>query len=430
MNGKKSKRYLAIDIGASSGRHVVGYVQDDRLVTDEVYRFAFGVKKAGGHLIWDVYKLLSEVRKGIDAAIEKYGRLTSFAIDTWGVDYVLMRGNAEIPPCFSYRDHRAEKSVPLVHKTMPFTELYSRTGIQFQPFNTIYQLYSDKLRGRLNEATDFLMMPEYLSYKLCGVKAHEYTNATTTGLVNAYTRTYDDEILSALDFPKKLFGNIVEPGTAIGEYRGVKCVLCASHDTASAVEGIPAEDDQPFISSGTWSLFGIKSASPVINPVGERANWTNEGGAGYIRFLKNIPGMWLINSLRSELCPEKPFEEIADEARESRFEETVDVGSPVFLSPSSMKSAFDRSLLSAPRRPADYFRCAYRSIALAYGKAADELEGILGREFEKIYIVGGGAKNKFLNELTSAATGKKIVVMPIEATALGNLKIQMKTDAK
>ncbi|MBP5193906.1 MAG: rhamnulokinase [Clostridia bacterium] len=424
------KYYLAIDIGASSGRHIVGHEENGRLVSEEIYRFPNGVKKREGHLVWDIEELLLNVKKGLDAAIERYGEIRSFSIDTWGVDYVLMKGDREILPCYAYRDDRTEKTIPLVHEKIPFTGLYERTGIQFQPFNTIYQLYSDKISGRLDEATDFLMMPEYLSYKLCGVKAHEYTNATTTGMVDASTRLYDEFITETLGLPKRLFGKIEDPGKAIGEYRGVKCVLCASHDTASAVEGIPMDGDRPFISSGTWSLLGVKSKVPVITPASRSGNWTNEGGVGYIRYLKNITGMWLINNLRSELCPEKSFDEIAAEARSSLFDDTVDANSSAFLAPESMKEAFDKALKTAPERPADYFRCAYRSLALSYANAIGELERNVGERFDSVVVVGGGAKNAFLNELTEAATGKKVIAIPIEATALGNLKIQIKADSK
>ncbi|MBP5372697.1 MAG: rhamnulokinase [Clostridia bacterium] len=420
------KYYLAIDIGASSGRHIVAFEENGELMTKEVYRFSNGVKELDGHLVWDIEALLNSVKEGIAIAKEECGEIVSFAIDTWGVDYVLMNGDKEILPCYSYRDDRTEKVIPSVHEKISFRRLYRHTGIQFQPFNTIYQLYCDKLCGRLENATDFLMIPEYLSYKLCGVKAHEYTNATTSGMVNASTREFDEAIISELGLPERLFNKLDMPGTVIGEYDGIKCVLCASHDTASAVEGIPMEGNHPFISSGTWSLLGVKSEKPILSASSELANWTNEGGVGYVRYLKNIMGMWLVNRLRSELCPDKPFEEIAKEAEESRFEETVDANSSAFLSPQSMVKAFDAALKTAPQKPADYFRCAYRSLALSYLNAIEELQHNTGMHFDRIYIVGGGAKNKFLNKLTEDVTGKKVIALPIEATAIGNLKIQLK----
>ncbi|MBQ3655149.1 MAG: rhamnulokinase, partial [Synergistaceae bacterium] len=272
------KYYLAVDIGASSGRHMLGWKEDGQIITRELYRFPNGVTELGGHLTWDIASLFSHVKHGIDEALSAYPEIVSLSIDTWGVDYVLMKGDSEVMPCYAYRDTRTETSIPEVHKLIPFEELYSRTGIQFQPFNTIYQLYADKLAGRLEGVTDFLMMPEYLLYKLCGVKGHEYTNATTTGMVSAKTGLYDPEIIAALGLPKELFRPLSQPGTKLGEYRGVQCVLCATHDTASAVEGIPMEGDEIFISSGTWSLLGAKIRTPITTPDSMRTNYANEGG--------------------------------------------------------------------------------------------------------------------------------------------------------
>ena len=416
---------LAIDIGASSGRHIVGWMADGVLQTEEVYRFPNGVVEAEGHLTWDIDALLEHVKKGIARARERFGKIDSLSIDTWGVDYVLLRGDEEVRPCYAYRDSRTESVIAKVHEKISFTRLYRHTGIQFQPFNTIYQLYADKLAGRLEGVTDFLMIPEYLMYKLCGVKAHEYTNATTGGMVSAETGAYDGAILDALELPRRLFGTLSQPGTLIGEYEGIKVLLCATHDTGSAVEGIDMAEDAPYISSGTWSLLGVKTPSPITDAASELANWSNEGGVGYNRYQKNIMGMWLINRLRDELCPDKPFGEIVAAAEASRFEETVDANASAFLAPESMKAAFDAALRTAPQSTGDYFRCAYRSLALCYMNAIQELQHNTGRHYDSIYIVGGGAKNAFLNALTEKASGKKVIALPIEATAIGNLKIQM-----
>ncbi len=420
------KRVLAIDIGASSGRHIVGWLEGGELKTEEVYRFPNGVTKLDGHLTWDIDALLGHVRRGIDEALGRFGAIESLSVDTWGVDYVLLRGGEEVRPCYAYRDSRTEAVIPLVHKAVSFSELYRHTGIQFQPFNTVYQLCADKLAGRLEGVTDFLMIPEYLLYKLCGVKSHEYTNATTGGLVSAETGEYDRELIASLGLPPELFHKLQQPGTVIGEYRGIKVVLCATHDTGSAVEGIPMEGSAPYISSGTWSLLGVKTAKPLTDERSERANWSNEGGVGYNRYQKNIMGMWLINRLRDELCPDKPFGEIVAEAEKSGFEETVDVNAAAFLAPESMKRAFDEALSTAPQSVGDYFRCAYRSLALCYRDAIEELQRNTGRQYDSLYIVGGGAKNAFLNALTQEAAGVKVIALPIEATAIGNLKVQMK----
>ena len=417
--------YLAIDIGASSGRHIVGWRENGQLQTKEVYRFPNGVKEEAGHLVWDMEALLREVKQGIRAAKAEFPEIESLSIDTWGVDYVLVRENQEILPVYAYRDSRTEAVIPVVHEQMPFWKLYRRTGCQFQPFNSIYQLYADKLAGRLEGVTDLLMMPEYLLWKLCGEKAREYTNATTMGMVNARTGEFDREIIDTLGYPKHLFPKLSQPGTVIGEYEGVQCVLCATHDTGSAVEGIPMEGNEPYISSGTWSLLGVKTPKPITDRVSEEANYSNEGGVGYNRYQKNIMGMWLVNELKRDLCPELPFPEIVKTAEESSCDILVDANAPEFLAPKSMKAAFDAAAGGKLHTIGDYFRCAYCSLAVSYRNALNELERNTGCTYEKLYIVGGGAKNAFLNRLTEEAIGKKVIALPIEATALGNLKIQM-----
>ena len=419
------KHYLAIDIGASSGRHIVGWMENGDIRTNEVYRFPNGVIAANGHLTWDVDALEHHVRTGIEEALKEFPQIESLSIDTWGVDYVLLRGDEPVLPCFAYRDSRTEKVIPQVHEKISFTRLYRHTGIQFQPFNTIYQLYVDKLAGRLEGVSDFLMIPEYLMYRLCGAKSHEYTNATTGRMVSAKTGEYDPDIIAALKLPKHLFQPLQQPGTVIGEYKGIQVVLCATHDTGSAVEGIPMDEDAPYISSGTWSLLGVKTEKPITNAASELANWSNEGGVGYNRYQKNIMGMWIVNRLRDELCPGKDWQMITAQAAASRFEETVDANASCFLAPKSMKIAFDDALTGPPQNIGDYFRCAYRSLALSYMNAIQELQHNTGKHYDKLYIVGGGAKNQFLNQLTEKATGKQVIALPIEATALGNLKIQM-----
>ena len=422
------RRFLAIDIGASSGRHIVGWHEGGEIKTKEVYRFKNSVHKLDGHLVWDINSLVSEVKTGIAAAKEEFSNIISLSVDTWGVDYVLLDGDRELTPAYAYRDGRTEAVIDEVHSLMPFEELYRRTGIQFQPFNTVYQLFADLKAGRLDKASDFLLMPEYLLWKLCGVKSHEYTNATTGGMVSAETGAFDIEIIKALGLPKRLFCTLQKPGTVIGEYEGIKCVLCATHDTASAVEGIPMEGSSPYISSGTWSLLGVKTPKPITDESSRAANYSNEGGVGCNRYQKNIMGMWLINRLRDELCPDKTFSDIVAEAQQSRFDATVDADSPDFLAPESMKAAFDAALAEKPQSCGDYFRCAYRSLALSYKKALGELEVNTGKQYDELYIVGGGAKNTFLNTLTAELTGKRVIALPIEATAIGNLKIQMEAD--
>ncbi|MDE5593794.1 MAG: rhamnulokinase, partial [Clostridiales bacterium] len=332
------KYYLAIDIGASSGRHIVGWRENNKIETDEVYRFGNGVARQNGRLVWDISALARNVIDGIKAAFKKYPKIQSLAIDTWGVDYVLMYYNMAVSPCNSYRDNRTESVINNVHSIIPFDELYSRTGIQFQPFNTIYQLYDDLKKGHLDTVTGFLMIPEYLNYILTGMKMHEYTNATTTGLVNAKKREYDGEIIKRLGLPENLFTDLHAPGTRVGKLKpeiekyvggNLDVMLCASHDTASAVEGIPMTGNAVYISSGTWSLLGVKAENAITDENSRKANYSNEGGVGYIRYQKNIMGMWVVNRLRDELCHDKPWNEITQEASESSFTEWVDINDKI-----------------------------------------------------------------------------------------------------
>lgn len=428
------KYYLAIDIGASSGRHIVGWSENGVLETVETYRFPNGLREENGHLLWDMRKLFSNVVTGILETFKVFPEIESLSIDTWGVDYVLMKGNEEVYPVYAYRDDRTQTVIPQIHEKVSFSELYRHTGCQFQPFNTIYQLFDDKLNGRLEDVTDMLMIPEYLMWKLCGIKAREYTNATTMGMINVQTGEFDMEIVDALGYPKHLFPKLSQPGTVLGMLRpeiaeavggNCKVVLCATHDTGSAVEGIPMEGNYPYISSGTWSLLGVKIPKAITDSGSEAANYSNEGGVGYNRYQKNIMGMWLVNELQRELCPDMPFSEIVKLAEESTCDAIVDANAPEFLAPKSMETAFDKATGNALGTVGDYFRCAYRSLAVSYKQAIEELEANTGCAYEKVCIVGGGAKNGYLNRLTEEATGKEVIALPIEATALGNLKIQM-----
>ena len=429
----KREYYLAIDIGASSGRHIVGYEDENEIKTVEVYRFNNGVLEENGHLIWDVNYLFEEVKKGIKVALQNYN-IKSLSIDTWGVDYVLLNNDKVVYPVYAYRDCRTKEIINEVHTLISFEELYKKTGTQFQTFNSVYQFYYDLKHGRLNNATDYLMIPEYLIYRLTGVKVNEFTNATTTGMINCETLSFDEEIIQKLSLPRNLFKKLVQPKYMVGqlmdniqqEVKGnINVVLCATHDTASAVEGIKMTKNEPYISSGTWSLLGVKTRKPITDINSLKANFSNEGGINYNRYQKNIMGMWLINELKKELCNYKNITEIVSMAKESNFEEFVDVNSDIFLSPNSMKGAFDVLLRKKPKNEADYFKCAYKSLAISYKKTIEELENNTNNKYDSIYIVGGGAKNDFLNELTEVYTKKKVIALPIEATAIGNLKVQM-----
>ena len=433
------KKFLAIDIGASSGRHIVGYDDGGELVTREVYRFENKMDECDGHLVWDIARLLSEVKEGIRRTIREFPDVVSMSIDTWGVDYVLMRGDEEILPAYAYRDGRTEVAIDEVHKIISHEELYRRTGIQFMSFNSIYQLYADKLAGRLDGATDFLMIPEYLMYKLTGRRIKEYTNATTGSIVNAESGEIDREIFDRLGLPTDLIAPLYMPGELIGGFTdevraevggNIDVVLCATHDTASAVEAIEMKENAPYISSGTWSLLGVKTDGAITDEASRASGYSNEGGVGYNRYQINITGMWIIQSLRRELCPEKSYAEIEKMAVESEYKECFNVNDEVFLAPASMSGAIREQIAKSGRKTpveiADYFSAAYVSLAKGYERAICDLERNTGRTYDYIYIVGGGAKNVYLNELTEAATGKRVIALPIEATAIGNLRAQMK----
>lgn len=429
------KYYLAIDIGASSGRHIVGWEQDGEIKTDEVYRFYNGAECKDGRLVWDTERLYREIINGLKAAKAKGYTPVSIGIDTWAVDYALLDGEDNlIDDVFAYRDNRTESVIDSVHRIISFNELYKRTGIQFQPFNTIYQLYADKISGKINEAESMLMLPDYLNFLLTGVKKQEYTNATSTGLVNAETHNWDGDILDLTGFNRKLFKELSPPQTVVGELKqeiaeeigyNAKVVLPATHDTASAVEGIPMTENSPYISSGTWSLLGIKVPQAITDENSRKANYSNEGGVGYTRYQKNIMGMWVVNRLRDELCPDKPFPEIVKEAEESIFNEYADVNDGAFLAPESMKAAFDNAIKAKPQSIGDYFKCAYLSLAQSYKTALNELKSNTGLRFDTLYIVGGGAKNGFLNCLTEEICKVKVIALPIEASAIGNIKQQI-----
>jgi len=428
------KYYLAIDLGASSGRHIVGHLENSELILEEVHRFPNGMKDSPNGLIWDIESLFNEIKKGIKIAIEKFGKIESLAIDTWGVDYVLLNGDKEIMPCFAYRNERNTLASEKVHKIIPFRELYSKTGIQFAAFNTIYQLFDDKEKGRLDNATDYLMIPEYFSYLLSGKKYHEYTNASTTGMLNLKTNKFDNEIIEKLNLPNHLFSELVLPGTVIGELKDeiakevggqMKVVAAPSHDTASAFEAVDCPENSVVLSSGTWSLIGVKLKEGNNSELSYKANFTNEGGVSYIRYLKNIMGMWIANNAAKEIGKSVP--ELASLAAQSTYKETFDVNDSSLNAPTSMVEAI-KSLLknNPPKTDVDLMAAIYRSLAVSYKNAIDIMENTLGTKLDKIFIVGGGAKNVFLNQLTEEITKHKVIALPIEATAIGNIKTQIK----
>ena len=430
------KYYLAIDLGASSGRHVVGHIDDGEIVLEEVYRFKTEMDNSSDGLVWNIPRILSEIKNGIRLAFEKYGSIESLAIDTWGVDYVLMNEDKEMPPYYAYRNERCVKGSKELHERISFEELYQRTGIQFAQFNTIYQLFDDLKKGRLDNATDYLMLPSYFTYKLTGVKTHEYTMESTGSLLNPFTKKYDSELLEKLGLPKYLFKDIKQPGFIVGDLLpeiqkevggNTKVLLCASHDTASAFESVNIDDDSLIISSGTWSLLGIKSKEPIVNKESLSCNYTNEGGVGYIRFLKNIMGLYLSNRVKNEL--DLTYNVIDSLIQDSKYKETFDVNVPSLIAPESMRDAILNLLKdNPPQNIIDLFASIFHSLALSYKKAIDELETVTKKKYKKIYIIGGGAKNAYLDYLVGQYTNLKVIALTMEATSLGNIKVQMKAN--
>ena len=433
--------HLAIDIGASSGRHILGYIDNGRLKLEEIHRFENYITNQNGTLVWDIEHLVSEVKKGI-AKCKEIGKIPcTVAIDTWGVDYVLLdESKQEILPAVSYRDSRTNRVINKVESIISAEELYLKTGIQKQNFNTIYQLYVDYLSGKLDNAKYFLMIPAYLSYKLTGIIKNEYTNATTTGMVNADTKQWDYEIIDKLSLPKHLFGTLDTPCTVIGnftkemqDYAGFDStvIFAPSHDTASAVCACPIDDNSVYISSGTWSLIGVESLNPIVNEKSMAANFANEGGIDYrFRFLKNYMGMWLFQNVKKNLNNEFSYDDMMRLAMQSKRFEMIDTNAPDFLAPENMINAI-RSYLKNESIPIEVvINSVYHSLAQSYKNAIDEIEKLAGKTIDNIFIVGGGSKDTYLNKLTAQYTGKKVVTGLSEATATGNLLSQIMYDKK
>ena len=433
------KYYLAIDIGASSGRHILGCVDNGKLCLEEIYRFENGMKNTDDGLVWDTEALLSEVIAGI-AKCREIGKIpVSVAIDTWGVDYVLLDENEkEIYPVMAYRDARTaglptSESFPISYK-----ELYSKTGIQMQEFNTVYQLWCDAQSGKAAKAKHFLMMPEYLSYKLTGVIKNEYTNASTTSMVNAMDKSWDNEIIDRIGVSRELFKPLSLPGTVVGEFKAdiaekvgfaSTVLLSPSHDTASAVAACPIDDRSVYISSGTWSLMGTENLLPMLGDDAREANFSNEGGAEYrFRFLKNIMGMWLFQNVRKNTNKKYTYDEMMNMAKASSFKKIIDVNHPTLVAPESMVEAVNKLAGDEDLPLGDTLSCIYNSLAATYAATVKGIEEITGKTVDNVFIVGGGSKDAYLNELTGKYTGKSVSIGLGEATATGNLISQIMKD--
>ena len=440
---------LAVDIGASSGRHIVGTVQDGRIVLQEVYRFENGVQRKDGHLCWDIDTLAREVVNGLRAAHDAGFAPATIGIDTWAVDFVLLdEAGQRIGDAVAYRDERTEGIREALEKEygLTFAEHYARTGIQYQPFNTVYQLMALKKEHpeQLAAAKTFLMVPDYLNYLLCGVAANEYTNASTTALVGADSKDWDDALIAMLGLPRDIFQPIKTAGTVLGHLTpevqakvgfDAEVILPATHDTGSAFLAVPARDEfAAYLSSGTWSLLGVENAAAITSPDSCAANFTNEGGYEYrYRYLKNIMGLWMIQSVRRELGEQNStrpsFPELIAAAKEvADFASCVDPNDSRFLAPVSMiaevKAACADTNQAVPATTGEVMQCIYNSLTQDYRRAIETLQTLTGKTYTSLNIVGGGSQDQYLNQLTANATGLPVFAGPTEGTALGNLMVQ------
>ena len=441
-----SQYYLAIDIGASSGRHILAHMEDGKMVLEEVHRFPNGMVEQDGELVWEAERLFAEIKAGMKKCKELGKVPVSVGIDTWGVDFVLLdkEGN-RIGNAVAYRDSRTKGMDEEVYKIIPEDELYARTGIQKQMFNTIYQLMALKVKKpeQLAVAETLLMVPDYFHYLLSGVAATEYTEATTGQLVSPETKDWDMELIERLGYPKHIFKKMVTPGTVLGDLTaevqeevGYNCkvVVPATHDTGSAVMAVPSnQQDTLYISSGTWSLMGTELLEANCSPESKANNLTNEGGFDYrFRYLKNIMGLWMIQSVKKEIGEGLGFGEICEMASKSTITSIVDCNDDRFLAPKNMtkevQAACAESGQPVPETLAEVAAVIYNSLAQCYAKTIKEIEEITGKNYDRIHIVGGGANADYLNRLTAKATGVPVYAGPTEATAIGNLVAQMITD--
>jgi len=432
--------YLAVDIGAGSGRIIHGRFDGSVLKLNETFRFTNDMQAVNGHYRWDVEGLFDAVLKGLkESAKQIAGKPDSIGIDTWGCDYVLLDENGNIAcPVSAYRDSRTDGLMEKFFELMPKGEIYARTGIQFMQFNTLYQLWAAQKNGDFAGVKRFLMIPDYLNYRLTGKKANEYSNATTTQLLNSKSNDWDNELLDILKIDKSIFARPLLPGTVLGPLLAsiqnetglpdVPVIMPATHDTGSAVAAVPATGkDWAYISSGTWSLAGIETKEAVCTDLALKYNFTNEGGvAGTFRLLKNIMGLWLVRGLKKSFEKDYSYSDLGNMAREAEpFATFIDANDAGFLNPECMKTAFDEYCAATgqktPQSDGAYVRCAMEGLGFLYKETIEQLREIQEQPINKIHIIGGGCQDKLLCQITADATGLPVFAGPCEGTAAGNL---------
>lgn len=443
---KRASSYLAIDLGASGGRLLLGRLDGDRLKLHEVHRFANGPVRLLDGLHWDVLRLFEEIRLGLSKCAAEQPELDAIGIDTWGVDYGLLSPAGEllgVPR--HYRDPRNRAAMDHTLNVVPRAEIYARTGIQFMPFNTIYQLVAERRAGGLLDAAGrLLFMPDLMNYFLTGVPRSEYTIASTSQLYDTAARCWDAELLQRLNIPAAIMPHVAEPASEVGRLRDDIAAVCGlrptrvvapgSHDTASAVAAVPAEGDNwAYISSGTWSPMGLELPRAIKTPDSLAANFTNEGGiGGTVRFLTNVAGLWLLQecqrswAAQGESVDASEFAALA--AGATPFASLIDPDDPVFADPGDMPARIQtwcsRSHQPAPQSKGQFIRCIMESLALKYRTVIDTAQRLGNRPIDVIHIVGGGSRNGLLNQWVADATGRSVVAGPNEATAIGNLLVQ------
>lgn len=434
--------FLAIDLGASSGRHLLGHINDGKIQLDEIHRFKNELQVREGSICWDLNYLFNEIVTGMKKCKELNKIPVSLAIDTWGVDFVLLdKKNMAIGNFISYRDKRTQGLIAEVTGTISKNLIYKKTGIQFQEFNTLYQLKATSKKV-LNRAESFLMIPDFFNFLLTGKMVNEYTNFTTTQLLDIEKNSCSEELLDYLNIDKKIFKKIHLPKTNLGNLKkeiaeqvGFDCdvILAPTHDTASAFMANILDDKKGgiIISSGTWSLIGVELDEPLTCERARKYNFTNEGGFDKkYRFLKNIMGLWIIQEVAKNLNYEYSFQKLVDLASENReYKTTFDVNDSRFFIAENMIEEINRYCIEngkiPPSNVGELAICVYRSLAFSYKEAIKELEDITGKTFSEINILGGGCQNTLLNELMKEETQLDILVGPIEATGLGNILTQM-----
>ena len=435
--------YLAVDIGASSGRHILSHLENGKIILEEIYRFSNGMVEVDGEKVWDSQKLFEDILIGMKKCYELGKIPVSMGIDTWAVDFALLdKEDHLIGKTVGYRDGRTKGMDQEVYKVISQDELYERTGIQKQIFNTIYQLMAVKMKKpqELADAKTMLLIPDYFNFRLTGRKVTEYTNASTTQLLHPETKEWDFELIDMLGFPRDIFTEIKLPGTIVGELTEeiqkkvgfcCKVVLPATHDTGSAVVAVPSnEEDVLYISSGTWSLMGTELKEAICTKESMEKNLTNEGGYDYrFRYLKNIMGMWMINSAKKEIADDMSYADICSMASKTTIASIVPANDDRFLAPKNMteevKDACRESGQQVPEGIAEVAAVIYHSLAKCYADTMNEIEEITGKKYDCIHIVGGGSNAVYLNELTAKACGKTVYTGPTEATAVGNVAAQM-----